>query len=207
MLSYFSSWIFTDKHILFKNRLEKRLHDTGINTDSFFKELEDSNSIIAGSFPLQVYLQENWDGSDVDIFTTNDNMQKYLSKHFAEKVIHENDTCSYRGYVTDRARVTEYITHRNLKLQVIKFMDPIESDDLTKYTFSKFDIDICKVSFDGKEYHIGDRNAVKTRNATVGTTWRCLSFKTYERIKKYEQRGFTFVNKSTFVDKYISKMN
>jgi len=46
-----------------------RLTDIGIpDVDEFINKLEQSNAIIAGSFPLQCLLNETYCDSDIDIF-------------------------------------------------------------------------------------------------------------------------------------------
>lgn len=63
---------YCNLHINFKNNFINRLTDVGINnTNKFIDILKNTNSIIAGSLILQVILYEQWENSDMDIFTFN----------------------------------------------------------------------------------------------------------------------------------------
>jgi hypothetical protein len=53
----------------------------------FIKMLKDTGSVIAGSYPLQVYHNEKWEGSDIDIFTTSTKMKAYMNLTFENGLI------------------------------------------------------------------------------------------------------------------------
>ena len=201
MLSYLSSWIYTDKNDDFRHKLTKRLNKQAINTADLLTKLEETNSIIAGSYPLQTILNEEWESSDLDIFTGNKSMLKYFDQFYTPYLLtDEKDKYKY----TYESKVVEYKTPTNFKIQVIysdKFALTSDNIAVKDKVFKHFDFDFCKVGFDGKTLYVANPKAVKDRKITYD--FSKLTMKTYERLLKYEKRGFTLTNRDEFVDKMI----
>jgi hypothetical protein len=105
MLSYLSSFVYTDNVTKMTNRLKNDIDH--INVDKFIKMLKDTDSVIAGSYPLQVYHNETWEGSDIDIFTTSTKMKEYMDKKFGIGVSLKSEG-SYYNEITKSANNKNY---------------------------------------------------------------------------------------------------
>lgn len=193
-----------------KNRLK---NDRVKDVDELFEMLLKTNSVIAGSYPLQVYLGEKWNKSDLDIFTFSEEMIKYLEEKYGNGVNitikylskkHKNSKYKYFSEQGKLDKVIEFKTETDFKVQVIRYMDLIEDVNVVDYTFDRFDFNFCKVGFDGKELHIFDKNSVINKMTNYDLNHK-LTPKTLERLLKYEKRGFVLINKQDFIKKFNRK--
>ena len=191
MFSYITSFVYDSNVTKMKNRLQK---DLGyVKVDEFIEMLKSTNSIIAGSYPLQVYHGETWKCSDIDIFTTSEKMRDYIKKQFKdEKIIEQkNNTYSYTNFT--HSVVTEY-NSPSIKVQLITLKNYSKAMDI----LNNFDFNFCKATFDGTEFTISDEAMLKEGKFDLT---RVPSFKSYYRLIKYEKRGFTVSNREELIYK------
>jgi hypothetical protein len=155
-----------------------------------------SNSFIAGSFPLQVYLNESWKDSDIDIFTTGKYISQHLiSKNYRYKIIFSKDMEDVINSVNSRYAgkfdsVIEFTLHTGTRLQVIQTEAAISMDTV----LGSFDFDFCKVAWDGHSFTMHNRGAIDKRECEYNVN-RKINHKCAERLAKYESRGFTITNR------------
>lgn len=200
MFKYLSSWISTpDENAIFSKKLVKRLTKEAVNCPDLFKKLKETESVIAGSLPLQIVLGETWVDSDLDIFCKNQEMLLYFNQFYKAYPISEADSKRY-NVVFDQ--VVEYHTPTGFKIQVIWSKSLKE---IVKDTLDRFDFDFCKVAFDGDKFHIAVPEAVKSRSCTFNYNPHSTSIKNYHRLIKYEKRGFIVSNREEFIQKMLEQ--
>lgn len=162
----------------------------------------------AGSFPLQVFLNEVWAGSDLDIFVSNflrddykllrSNLESISSNikplYNKSKTTMETDAkatvdISYSDN-NNIKNVWEYTLYNGFRIQII------ETHCYTiERIVERFDLDFCKIAFD---FYLSELIiSPNCRKAIESKTSKYHIKKTmkhnYERIHKYEKRGFTIL--------------
>jgi hypothetical protein len=192
----------------FKTELLSRIYDKfgysfvdRAHYDSFLSILKQQEAITAGSFPLQVFLGEKWEGSDLDIFMK---MPKTLSGSLIHKFL-EGICYSHKILTPDDMQnnhyakfksVHEYTLASGFRIQLIcidtNYMSP-------ESVISQFDFDFCKIAwcFSLDKLYITNRKSIETRSCTYNL--KLNNNKSTERIHKYELRGFnvTISNEKT----------
>ena len=207
-------------------KLKKRLQeDIGkkFYPDEFIQKLKDTHSCISGSYILQTIHDEKWEGSDIDIFTNDvkgngqamfDFLQnrlgnsKLIKKEYNEisqmPVMQGNRKLDltiksqegYNKYDFVICKVYDFFVDQQ-KIQLI-IMETKYYEHMDKV--SPFDLDFCKVFFDGEKFTI---NEAALKKEGVVCTGRVPSIKTYDRIMKYEKRGFKTTNKTHVYEKLL----
>jgi len=203
---------------LFPLNLADRLTNHGIDAPNLFNKLVETKSVIAGSYPLQVYLGEYWEDSDLDIFTENifqlclyfnrlcgqRNMFVYQRSILDEVSIFIFGDNTGSCYIhTGDFQLFEFETKKHLRIQLISSVQYRNTD-----TISAFDLGFCKVAFDGQQLLMSDKRSVLTRRYSfdlekefsqpLDFEEKCRKvqhmLKTAKRIVKYQKRGFEIPN-------------
>jgi hypothetical protein len=231
MFAYISSFVYTDNVTKMTNRLKNDMDH--INVDEFNKTLKNTDSIIAGSYPLQVYHDEIWEGSDIDIFTANTAMKEYMDKNFKRDITLKSNNYDKLIKSSNNKNYDKLIKSSNNKNydKLIKSSNNNKNNDNSKYIISElieyntstikiqliiiknikniknilrnFDFDFCKTTFDGKEFNITDEGKNKVGNYSLKEAPCVLR---YFRLIKYESRGFTILNRDKFNHNEIVKL-
>jgi len=198
---------------LFSKEFESRLSTFGLIPSDFYKTLSDNHCVIAGSFPLQVFLGETYENSDIDIFgikVNTNGVNTYLSQFYTGVYQEYPDPKGYFGFDkgTNNFIICEVIKYTlpRITIQVISFLNtgqkkPIihNTGDITsEFTFERFDFDFCKIAYDGSTLWIENPESLATKSCSVKLL-RCTQ-KTIGRMEKYESRGFTFLNKEDILE-------
>lgn len=205
-------------NFVIKNVNSRLYHIFGEKLNEFKKIIQSTKCFISGSFIVQTILGEQWDGSDIDIYTTDGTDE--------EPPIIENylrETMNFNSETRYGAR-TLYITD-NLKITSVKdFLDPFEYkriqiirieinnnsfDDAKNYIHETFDFDICKNLYyiDTNEllsiYHPNDiyNNIIYIESESDEI---CYPSKITDRYLKYIYREFKIiVNNNDLTQKII----
>jgi hypothetical protein len=209
MLSALSGLFYGSEQSKYQENIKKRLEkdlDKKINVDHFINKMKETHSCISGSYILQIIHDLEWEGSDIDIFTTEKygmDMYRFLQSHLNNGTVMEKNYIDTQTMENNRkhnitmhtgtydyviCKVYEFMVN-SIKIQLI-IMDDDYEDHETK--MSHFDLDFCKVSFDGDKFIINE-SALKKEG--IVSKMRLPSMKTFDRIMKYEKRGFVVKNK------------
>ncbi len=147
-----------------KELIRQRLKKLGFeDTDEFFYRMTECNGIMAGSFPLQCILNEDYlpeetkKRSDIDIYV---NWPRYGAGYtplgsyiFFTKSLREKDY-QRRGtnHITDGGQITRIEDYHipNIDIQLMEVKKPKE------FIIKHFDLSICKTIFDGEYLRICD---------------------------------------------------
>ncbi|MEX0598854.1 MAG: hypothetical protein WD512_20390 [Candidatus Paceibacterota bacterium] len=160
---------------------------------SILKQLE---AITAGSFPLQVFLDENWVGSDLDIFIkmpktlSGSLIHKYLEAIcFSHKILTPMDM--QNNHYAKFKSVHEYTLTTGFRIQIICLDTVYMSPDSV---ISQFDFDFCKIAwcFVLDKLYITNRKSIETRSCTYDLKLKRNNGA--ERLHKYQLRGFSITN-------------
>lgn len=148
-----------------------------INILNFCELLYKTNSIIAGSFTLQCYLNENYKNSDLDIFTLTPE-------------IFQNIFISLKFVIFDQPNYNKFTVYesknKSSKIQLIKPKETFRTvNELIEKTF---DLNICMIKFNGYniiitdeiKWHIKEKTMIIVNEDYLSTN----------RIDKYKNRGF-----------------
>lgn len=175
-----------------------------INIGTFIHIASEFNGCFAGSFPLQVYLDEYYEGSDLDIFTNSTGSVGIVK--FLEKVLNitirprtMNSTsqteCEQKYGVLNTVYDVKLPTGFTIQIIVTKHTD-MDMDTLLK----QFDFDFCKIGYSFQNgLKIINKTAIKTKSCVVDLSKnKSNSFLTKLDVRKakYEARGFkiTYIN-------------
>jgi hypothetical protein len=178
---------------------------------------------MSGSFMIQILLGENWEGSDLDIYsgevhryynypncelsTTDPNhflIQKFLYEHG-----YQNDTVNGDSvddlYPFTSLIVRSFIHIEKSQCPKIQNMFCMKNKPL-KFIKTYFDLDFCKVAYDGQILYIHNLDALVSKTSLYGrqNIGTCESIRkkgksgkyiglmelAKSRIQKYRNRGF-----------------
>ena len=203
-------------------RMYKRLKDLGLNGMTIIRLLKRSNNcIMSGSFPLQVLLNEKYEGSDIDFFVdyeepkydfdfTTSTISNDLEMFCALDAQNKSLTFGYDDYmggyelvckphyhkIDPRIHSTVTYEMNKNKLQFVKIDAGKGKKEMIDYINRAFDFSFCKVAFDG-EYFLIHRDIFNDTMNKKGQ-WFTREFESIEneinRINKYKKRGFTITN-------------
>ncbi len=207
------------KYILLNinNKIEKRLGNVFGDKLLLFKQLmEETKCFISGSFIIQCILNEEWKGSDVDIYVPTIGNQIRVDHSPFSKV----DDFMYKnmnmkdGYIDSYPEVlhsglkwvrnyVDYIYDSNgkqtyekrVRIQIIGIEISKNISQAVQFVEETFDFDICKnvYSFEG----IYVKNIKEILSKTTSFKSSKLHDSSVNRCKKYEERGFSFLNQPT----------
>ena len=194
--------------------------------------MEDSGSVISGSFVLQCILNETWE-SDIDIYIplsmctcrckclrckkhikeaqqSNDiasKLQKYLNRSFKYKKENIQKYMCYKNAMQDILKIEHYRSLYNN--QIIELIYVRTNVDIFTYIHNTFDFDICKniymidskiESIDIKDmYDILDYRLIFNSERNI--------YKTLDRSRKYNSRGYDIIMPYTVKEMYSKLMN
>ena len=145
MLSYLFSKLWESEDARFKRILTERLTEQGMDTETLLAKVHETNSLIAGSYPLQILLKSKWADSDLDIFTSSPKMDQWLQQSLKPNILVSDPKSTYADDAFQT--VTEYKNKQDFRIQVI--YDPYIGSDIVNQVFERFDFDFCKVGYDG----------------------------------------------------------
>jgi hypothetical protein len=158
--------------------IEKRIISSCIDFVGLNKLLIETNSIISGSFVTQCLLNEDYLGSDIDIYV---NSRETLLKF-------KNFFCSYLG---DDGRYfwslgSHHIEFGDTKINLI-FINCENFNGWEDFVINNFDFSFCMNFYDGKFIYFNIETIGKQSKL-----YNSKGFNTnnYNRILKYIERGF-----------------
>jgi hypothetical protein len=168
--------------------------DRKILKDLFEKVLVKGKYLAAGSFPLQVYLNERYVNSDLDIFTTHHEATDFLMQQQGVKFkLLTPDMKANRDDYTFSFdfQVSEFtLLGSGFRIQIIE--PPYRN---VEKAIEDFDFDFCKIYWDflNAELVILNKTAVVTKSCDYDLS-RKVHYNCDKRLQKYQDRGFTVRN-------------
>jgi len=187
-----------------KTNLGRKLNWTPDVVNEFCRLLLENGMVIAGSFPLQAVLNQDWIDSDIDIWAPPAekkgqgslyNLASFLSRngrfhrpYSISTFVKLNDYQRLRNEIED-----VYVTRdRDVVVQIMLCRIPVMD------VVSNFDLTICRVAFNGEAFRIPitTQRDIETRTlSTDGVRQTPVEwFRTVGRMVKYYQRGFFNIN-------------
>jgi len=178
------NWWLTSNSTIYKNKIyvvrilkeiTKHLIKTKISlhTLDLCELLYTTNSIIAGSLTLQCYLDEYFEDSDLDIFTFQNNINFQITETIAEPTPNYNSEW-------------KVATFNSIQVIYINKEYYITINDF----INTFDIDICKIIFDGRNFHFPIKYPKNLKNDRIAKVTGEINPRLYTRIIKYQNRNF-----------------
>lgn len=185
------------------DKIVKRLDDLGLKGKQFCEKLYETNTIMAGSFPLQCLLGENYGDSDIDLYCHMPLYDIYppfgqwLYNNF--KLKHHPSCINWASYNFIPGLIKYYsYSSQNITIQIMIVNDNISP---CQFVNTWFDLSFCEVIFDGKFLKYEDRvlNKLGSINSKyLNGEYQTWNYIYYDRILKYEKRGFTINNKDDY---------
>lgn len=198
-------------------RLQNRLNSIGIDVQSVNTFLKKSKAVIAGSIVLEAVLNKRWKGKnnnykspDIDFwipFDTSqciyDHMFTILAKDWHIESFSSNNYWWNTGK-SDYARLHKYVNKivfaKAFMLKPKKSITPIQFMVLNpgitvKDVIRSFDIECCKVFYDGKKIRSMNPAAPNAINISPKMMYEQTIFewiRTIKRVEKYVNRGLLF---------------
>jgi hypothetical protein len=200
-----------------------KLDKMGLPGQLFCDKLIEFKAILAGSFPLQCFLNEDYPGSDIDIFIGNQSgdIETWIKENLVKKG--EQLNISRHMYFIDNVLSSQkYDLPDNVCLNLVR----VNTDDVKAYVNKHFDLSFCRVTFDGVKLEVADPWLTQNKVGYVSffsetTEGQAVDDKTIEkamkiflkknpdqpckvinsdrfaylaqRVQKYESRGFTIL--------------
>lgn len=215
--------------------IESRLFEIfGTDVEEFKAILRDSDAIIAGSFPLQCILGENWN-SDIDIFVKKDSayhpVEKWFWSNFSNKKSCGPDKefikLNHRSILSRPGHPKNLLYHRYYTINGHEF-DVITLSCYPEDFVKTFDINICGIIYKpGKDLVIPMKSFTLNRigfaeKIISKSVCHCIDHDKVQcegcrvryctcnkyialRIQKYENRGFRIYNEK--ISRLKSLMN
>jgi len=204
------------------NNLKKHFEHDGVDFDNFCRILQESNAIISGGTILRAMKsdkEEKYILSDVDIYVNESNsntLLNYLNKLFDYSNIplkNSQGNIYYYKFQETHTRDKEYIgkfenivelynytcrvKQKCCDYEAMCYIRPyqvIVIDDTipVKNFVNMFDLTFCQNYFDGKDFFSYHPNCVSSKH---GYITKYIDIDYWYRVEKYEQRGYTIVNK------------
>ena len=183
--------------------------------DEFRKVMDETKSVISGSFIIQCILGEYWNGSDIDIFSplarklkhkTFGKLEKFFYTDCKFECVEAHLIAKYQ-FGEDKAiikYVDEYAydkdDYNDNVLQVIKLDIKEDFNMICKFINNNTDFDICKNSYyiDNDVEYLNIYKLMDIFNKeTLFNIGNSLG-SSIIRCKKYRERGFNIINKMTY---------
>ena len=219
-----SKWISFKKDV--QSLLEKRAQDefhkrlkTLIDMDihDFNDLLISTNSVVAGSFPLQCLLGENWENDHISVLSPSKqnirHQNRFIVKYWkwlqnqghrgqllADNIsTHIDDhTCGPLSFLYSFGIIINRLPllyERNTKLLCINLM---KHADAQRFIYLNFHLDFCKILYDGRSIRVLDWASVLFMKSIYhyDVFWEddVKDNKTHQKRRhKYMGRGFTIV--------------
>lgn len=202
-----------------------------IDVCELINKVKEYKCVFTGSYPLRCAINGDWDCNDVDIFTCNLDILRWLYNNYGQSVEALNIIGTFRSYkikikgsdldinilhirgeAPDKEALQKCLVAKNKVDKDEDFVDgvmPFEREgdlDIVKnHVHSNFDLDICTTMFDGEVMSYNsiyhDYRAVHCDHYTYIASDRKLSRFIAYRISKYRKRGF--VVERTYNNKQI----
>lgn len=198
----------------------------GNQTIEFKKIIKELECVVTGSFILQSLLGVYWKETDVDIYIEvdkeDDKSKTVLDYFLMDKIGYKivKTTSSYSESIAGIHEVRTYDKKDSpykIQLIIVNIKDNIQNyvegiNDLHKYVNGNFDFDICKniysINKDNREsLSIFKINDILSRKTKFALNDRNRIGSSIVRCKKYQKRGFDFVNRKTLTYKDFKHAN
>lgn len=184
--------------------LSKHFDNSNEKTIEFLNSIHDSNSFISGSYPLKIIMNENWK-TDIDIWTYKDNdieqMVKILMKSgfsFSQYI------SSFYGKNNEYSRLSTSVESIKVFTKGQLVVQIINTKVKPEEVISGFDIELCKLMFDGIELKEPEEGVIQLVVKCVNRRILKINplvqqdmfewFRTIKRMQKYYDRGFTNID-------------
>jgi len=169
--------ITTDQYLAnTKQNTIAKLNEYGLNHDLFMKELTKYNGVISGSFMFMNFFNKPMECNDIDIYV-NDNeyfnkMYEYTTSfdlqnnlfHPFENYILNNITHKYRTknsyYFIDGILYSRLYIYDKININFILLKDSCKT-----YINNNFDLDCCKIIYDGDNVQVFDIESLINRKS------------------------------------------
>ena len=181
----------------------QRLQSMGLDAQGFSNTLRRSGCLVAGSFPLQVYLNKTWDESDIDIWANEKSVNEMtihllkegypVPKRLSLQVDHTDCAKSYARLQKYVRRIFAFTCRGKPNIQII-----VIRGESIKDVIDTFDLTVCQVFYDGENItwlHVHSKDDADNMKLVI--TQRAIEeqslfewIRTYIRIAKYMNRGF-----------------
>ena len=160
----------------------------GVNGEEFAKLLQENNALVAGSFVVSYLMDWSFEPNDMDVWVYSskayyihsylykNGFKKDISKYYENNFDEENKFDGFDYRLTSLSKylhnVSEYVKD-DKRIQVMELVNANNNDKKynpvknVKDVIDKFDINICKVGFDGKNILVSESvmNSIKNRSA------------------------------------------
>lgn len=188
-----------DNNELYTNNLVKILNKYSLNLDIF--KNKKSEMFIGGSSIIQSILSEEWNDSDIDIYINISDFPSISNMLYNNNYNLNSATDNYASMqIFKFGKYHESLLNNGkplvLKIDVVVVKGPYED------FFNKFDLDVCKSRFNGKNFFVENEENIikKVANYQFHNVWNEVketdSSKNLvaKRMEKYQKRGFTINN-------------
>lgn len=198
---------------LFQKRIE--LDTLGfVNGNEFCQKLKDTNSIVAGSYPLQVLLGEYYH-SDIDIYfhyidnkINNDN--QCFQRPLEQWLKSLNDDKAYKNWFLCHDEIYKKTLPHPISYTSNLYLKPIfNSNEVSDFNFigvnqneynifdcllNSFDFSFVKICFDGEIFLVKNIEACLNKQGTLDKTINNITDLNLviNRYNKYKERNFKF---------------
>lgn len=163
-----------------------KIEDYGFEETEFVQLLEKNDAVVAGSYTLSAYIEDNlmksFDYNDLDIFINKIEKVKNLINFFEEKGYKKNNQEENDYY--ECQNIIEVLNYQrdNKKIQIIVISIPFLDHLKT------FDLDCCKAYWCNQQKKIIAKKETLKMKTYINT--KHLNPNTMKRCKKYINRGF-----------------
>lgn len=145
-----------------------------------------TGACLAGSFMLQLFHDEIYEDSDIDVFCPNTRVGTMLeffvnTNGRVNKVYGANIPDEYKR-LGAKIEVVIDIYWMCHKVQLIS----VYSDNVSKYIHDSFDLSFCKLRWDGKQLLPYDRDDIAAKRGIYNPVREIKR----ERFEKYRERGY-----------------
>jgi len=189
----------------FNITLYEKLKKLDISIDIFSHYLQNTKSMVCGSYLLSCLFNEEYKYNYINIYTNSDN--KYLEEQF-EFYLTKNK--NYIDSYEDTARynfksmvdIDKIITYSmtNMKIRVIHIKPKLSIVDFVE---ENFDLSFTKTIYDGKNIYIYDKDTLDKignfSNKKLSNFNKKMSKLYTYRVYKYLERGFTTENQNELI--------
>lgn len=165
---------------VYLERVINRLNKLGLNGAIICQKILEFHCLMAGSFPLQCYLDEYYEGSDIDIFclSGNERYKDWVLKTYPNAT---KDASTY--IISGVIETSKYRINENTCINVIL----VDSKNLKKFIQESFDMTFCQTTFDGEILECYHEDLTKFK---IGYVINPHSINDPKRKEKYLNRGF-----------------
>lgn len=187
----------------------------GENTNKIKEILNNTKTVISGSFLIQCILNEYWNDSDIDIyspvvsnkkcFIDHDNPFTDIEKFLHEKYRFTNTSDAHRygdALSNNRTDIKWVRTYQNSinKIQIIQVEVENNFSKLKEFIHNTFDFNICKNIYyiDNNKENISIFNLLNVLNKTEKFKTKYNLKSSMTRCLKYRNRGFDIHNNRTY---------